>query len=54
MYTTTSCGKKGTSNPMLLSVIILLHPFTSYSLGENALDYQTKQRRSESKLVTSI
>jgi hypothetical protein len=45
MYTSAYYGKIGTRNPMLLSVISLLHAFTSCSLGNNAPDCQLKKRR---------
>jgi hypothetical protein len=45
MYTSASYGKTGTRNPMLLSVINLLHAFTPFSSEENALDCQMRQRR---------
>jgi hypothetical protein len=45
MYTSTSYGKIGTRNPMLLSTISLLHAFTYFYLGKKALDCQIKQRR---------
>jgi hypothetical protein len=45
MYTSTSYGKTGKINPMLSSVIILLHAFTFFSSGKNALDCHMKQTR---------